>query len=74
MPVAFLFVVTELGFEEDVLRDIRTLPDVKEAHLVFGMYDIMVKIEGSTANKVEELVTKIRRLDKIHSTQTLIAP
>ena len=74
MPIAFLFVVAELGFEEDVLRDIRTLPDVKEAHLVFGMYDIMVKIEGSTANKVEELVTKIRRLDKIHSTQTLIAP
>jgi DNA-binding Lrp family transcriptional regulator len=74
MPIAFLFVVTELGFEEDVLREIRTLPDVKEAHLIYGMYDIMVKIEGSTANKVEELVKKIRKLDKIRSTQTLIAP
>jgi DNA-binding Lrp family transcriptional regulator len=74
MPIAFLFVVTELGFEEDVLREIRTLPDVKEAHLIYGMYDIMVKIEGSTANEVEELVKKIRRLDKIRSTQTLIAP
>jgi len=74
MPTAFLFVVTELGFEEDVLREIRTLPDVKEAHLIYGMYDIMVKIEGSTANKVEELVKKIRKLDKIRSTQTLIAP
>ena len=74
MPIAFLFVVTELGFEEDVLREIRTLPDVKEAHLIYGMYDIMVKIEGSTANKVEELVKKIRKLDKTRSTQTLIAP
>jgi DNA-binding Lrp family transcriptional regulator len=74
MPIAFLFVVTELGFEEDVLREIRTLPDVKEAHLIYGMYDIRVKIEGSTANKVEELVKKIRKLDKIRSTQTLIAP
>ena len=74
MPTAFLFVVTELGFEEDVLREIRTLPDVKEAHLIYGMYDIMVKIEGSTADKVEELVKKIRKLDKIRSTQTLIAP
>ncbi len=74
MPTAFLFVVTELGFEEDVLREIRTLPDVKEAHLIYGMYDIMVKMEGSTANAVDELVKKIRRLDKIRSTETLIAP
>ena len=74
MPIAFVFVPTKLGFEEDVLREIRTLPDVKEAYLVYGMYDIMVKIEGSTANKVEELVTKIRRFDKIRSTQTLISP
>ena len=74
MPVAFLFVVTELGFEEDVLRDIRTLPDVKEAHLVFGMYDIMVKIEGSTAAEVDEQVARVRKFDKINTTQTLIAP
>jgi DNA-binding Lrp family transcriptional regulator len=74
MSIAFVFVTTELGFEEDVLREIRTLPDVKEAHLIYGMYDIMVKIEGSTGNKVEELVTKIRRMDKIRSTQTLISP
>ena len=74
MPIAFVFVTTELGFEEDVLREIRTLPDVKEAYLIYGMYDIMVKIEGSTANKVEELVKKLRKLDKIRSTQTLIAP
>ena len=74
MPVAFLFVVAELGFEEDLLHEIRTLPDVKEAHLIYGMYDIMVKIEGSTPNAVDELVNKIRKLDKIQSTQTLIAP
>ncbi len=74
MSIAFLFVVAELGFEEDVLHEIRMLPDVKEAHLVYGMYDIMVKIEALSPNKVDELVAKIRKLDKIRSTQTLIAP
>ena len=73
MPIAFLFVVAELGFEEDVLHEIGMLPDVKEAHLVYGMYDIMVKIEALSPNKVDELVAKIRKLDKIRSTQTLIA-
>ena len=73
MSIAFVFVTTELGFEEDVLRQIRALSGVKEAHLIYGMYDIMVKIEGSTA-EVDEQVAMIRKLDKINSTQTLIAP
>ena len=74
MPIAFVLVTTELGFEEDVLRQIRALSGVKEAHLIYGMYDIMVKIEGSTATEVDEQVARIRKLDKINSTQTLIAP
>ncbi len=75
MPLAFVLVNAELGYEEDVIREIRKLPDVKEAHLVYGMYDIMVKIEGSSVDKVKESVnTKIRKLDKIRSTLTMIAP
>jgi len=74
LPIAFVFVTTELGFEEDVLRQIRVLSGVKETHLIYGMYDIMVKIEGSTAAEVDEQVARIRKLDKITSTQTLIAP
>ena len=75
MPLAFVLVNAELGYEEEVIREIRKMPDVKEAHLVYGMYDIMVKIEGGTVEKVKETVnTKIRKLDKIRSTLTMIAP
>ncbi len=75
LPMAFVLVNAELGFEEDVIREIRKLPDVREAHLVYGMYDIMVKIEGISVEKVKETVnTKIRKLDKIRSTLTMIAP
>ena len=75
MAVAFVLVNAELGTEEDVIREIRKLSDVKEAHLVYGMYDIMVKVEGPTVEKVKETVnTKIRKMDKIRSTLTMIAP
>lgn len=75
MPLAFVLVNAELGYEEDVIREIRKLSDVKEAHLVYGMYDIMVKVEGSSVDKVKETVnTKIRKMDKIRSTLTMIAP
>jgi DNA-binding Lrp family transcriptional regulator len=75
LPLAFVLVNAELGYEEDVIREIRKLSDVKEAHLVYGMYDIMVKVEGSSVDKVKETVnTKIRKMDKIRSTLTMIAP
>ena len=74
MPIAFVLVTTELGFEEDVLRQIRALSGVKEAHFIYGMYDVMVEIEGSTDTEVDEQAARIRKLDKINSTQTLIAP
>ena len=75
MAVAFVLVNAELGTEEDVIREIRKLSDVKEAHLVYGMYDIMVKVEGPSVEKVKETVnTNIRKMDKIRSTLTMIAP
>ena len=75
MAVAFVLVNAELGTEEDVIREIRKLSDVKEAHLVYGMYDIMVKIEDPSVEEVKETVnTKIRKMDKIRSTLTMIAP
>ena len=75
MPLAFVLVNAELGYEEDVLREIRKLDDVREAHLVYGMYDIMVKVEGPSVDKVKDTVnTRIRKMDKIRSTLTMIAP
>ncbi len=75
MALAFVLVNAELGYEEDVLREIRKLNDVKEAYLVYGMYDIMVKVEGPSVEKVKDTVNvKIRKLDKIRSTLTMISP
>ena len=75
MPIAFVLVNAELGYEEEVIREIRKLADVKEAHLVYGMYDIIVKVEGPTVEKVKETVnSKNRKMDKIRSTLTMIAP
>jgi len=75
LALAFVLVNAELGYEEDVLREIRKLNDVKEAYLVYGMYDIMVKVEGPSVEKVKDTVNvKIRKLDKIRSTLTMISP
>lgn len=74
MPIAFVLLNVEPGGEEEVLKELRSVPEVKEAYRVYGVYDTVVKVEAPTAEKLKELITwKIRRLQKVRSTLTMLA-
>jgi len=73
LPQAFIFINTEVGSEEEILKQLRKIDNVKEAHAVYGVYDIVVKVEAVTMDKLREvLASKVRRLDKVSSTLTMI--
>jgi DNA-binding Lrp family transcriptional regulator len=73
MPTAFVLINTEIGSEADVLRDLKKVEGVEEAHAVYGVYDIIARVKADTMDKLKEIVTwKVRRLDKVRSTLTMI--
>ncbi|MBS7659194.1 MAG: Lrp/AsnC ligand binding domain-containing protein [Candidatus Bathyarchaeia archaeon] len=73
MPKAFVLINTEIGSESDVLKDLRKVEGVEEAYAVYGVYDIIAKVNADTMDKLKEIVTwRIRRLDKVRSTLTMI--
>ena len=73
MARAYVLITTEVGAEEEVKELLLKEPEVLEAEVVFGVYDIVAKVEADTMEQVRKIVTwKIRRLDKVTSTQTLI--
>ena len=73
MPTAFVLINTELGSEADVLKDLKKVEGVEEANAVYGVYDIIARVKASTMDRLKEIVAlKIRRLDKIRSTLTMI--
>lgn len=72
-PIAFVLINTEIGSENEVLKTLKKVSGVKEAYSVYGVYDIVAKIEAETMDKLKEMVTwHIRRLDKVRSTLTMI--
>jgi DNA-binding Lrp family transcriptional regulator len=72
MVTAFVFISTELGEEENLLKQIRSISNVKEAHIVYGVYDIVVKVEAENMDKLKEIVThNIRSLSEVRSTITM---
>jgi len=72
MPTAYVLITCDLGAEESLIQELIEIDGVKEALGVFGIYDILAKVEAQTEDKINEIVTlKIRRLKKASSTKTL---
>jgi len=73
MPLAFVLINAEIGSEDEVVEELRKIGNVRESYVVYGVYDIVAKVEADSMDKLKEIVTwKIRRLDKVRSTLTMI--
>ena len=73
MPMAFVLINTEIGSESEVLAALKKIEAVKEAYMVYGVYDVVAKVKADTMDKLKEIVTwHVRRLDKVRSTLTMI--
>ena len=73
MPLAFVMMNAEVGSEQEVLKKLKKIAEVKEAYLVYGVYDIVAKVEAETMKKLREVIaSKIRGIDGVRSTLTMI--
>jgi DNA-binding Lrp family transcriptional regulator len=73
MPAAIVLINTEVGFEIEVLKELKKVEGVDQASAVYGVYDIVARVKADTMDRLKEIMTlRIRRLDKVHSTLTMI--
>ncbi len=70
--MAYVLINMEVESECEVLEAVRKIEGVKEAHAVSGVYDIVLKVEAETMDKLKETVTwDVRWLNKVRSYITL---
>ena len=73
MAEAYVLINCEIGSEEKVIEELKTIDGIKEVHGTFGAYDILAKVESEQVETLRETITwKIRKIDKIRSTLTLM--
>ena len=73
MPTAFVLINVEAGSEDEVIKELKAIDNVKNVYFVYGVYDIVAKIEAKTQQELKQTITwKVRRLERIRSTQTLM--
>jgi DNA-binding Lrp family transcriptional regulator len=72
MLLAYVLVNTE-EFDQDLMKALRKIKGVEEAFPLYGVYDIIVKTNGETMDKLRETHNRIRKLEKVKQTLTMIA-
>ena len=74
LAIAFILVNVDAGKEKEIIQELRAIGNVRGVYFVYGVYDIVVKIETQSQKQLKDIITwKIRQLEGIRSTQTLMA-
>ena len=73
MAIAYVLINCDLGYEEQIIEELKHISDVKEVNGVFGAYDILAKVESDQISTLREtIMSKIRKIRHVRSTLTLM--
>ena len=73
MRMAYVMINSETGYEAEVMKELKKIPGVQAVYQLYGVYDIIIKIEAEDLIELKEIVSlRIRKLEKIRSSLTLI--
>lgn len=72
--IALVLLSTEPGREQQVVNELNKMPEVSEAMVLFGEYDVYCKIMVEDLSQLSSLILKsIRTLEGVVETTTLTA-
>lgn len=72
MIKGYMLVKTEPGKEYDVALKLRSLPHVSDVTITYGLWDIVVEIVAPHMVEFDKTVMKIREIEGIEQTATLL--
>ena len=73
MVSAVVLLNTDLGAQDKVLERLRLVDGVEEAHALYGVYDLLVKIKGNSIDKLKEITKfRIKPIAGVNSSLTLM--
>ena len=69
---AYVVFHCEKGQEYPTLKNLCKIPEIKEADVVFGYYDVICRVESSSEEVLQDVITRaIRGLPNLKTSMTL---
>jgi len=74
MTLAFVLLAVRVGSEKAVIKKLLEYIEVEDAHILFGEYDIILKVNSNDNNSLQSFILeKVRSITDIEQTSTLIS-
>ncbi|HUS78992.1 MAG TPA: Lrp/AsnC ligand binding domain-containing protein [Patescibacteria group bacterium] len=73
MISAIVMIKVKAGDLEALLRSLNSLPQTREVYTVYGIYDVILKLEVESKQELREIINrKIREIENVFSTVTMV--
>jgi len=69
---AYFMVIVKRGTEHEVAEKLRKIDGITEVLVTYGMWDIVARIETESLQKLDMIITDIRKIGEIVQTSTLV--
>jgi DNA-binding Lrp family transcriptional regulator len=72
MAIAFVLINAEPGTENELVNQLKVIENVKYVYVLYGAYDLVVKIEATNSETLKKTISNnIRQLKNVRSTLTM---
>jgi len=72
MAEAYVLINCGLGTEDTVIKELKTIEGVSEVKGLFGVYDMIAKVNASSEGDIKKIIAKIRSMGNIKSSLTMM--
>jgi hypothetical protein len=72
LPIAYVFLNTDIGPEADVLASLRKVEGVLEAHRLLGVYGIIARVKADSVDGLKSIVSQKLHINRVHSRLTVV--
>ena len=69
---AYFMAIVKRGSEHEVAEKLRKMEDITEVLVTYGLWDIVARIETENLQKLDMIITEIRKIQEITQTSTLV--
>lgn len=71
--IAFILIEIASGEEYKFIKDVQELNEVTEAYIVYGAWDIIVRVKTESMGELNSVVLQVRKMPGVKRSATLIA-
>ncbi len=70
--VAFILLVTDSSSTQQIYKDVSAMEKVKEVHMIYGDYDLIIKVELDNLQEMTSFMMQMRKEFAVKKSSTLI--